>query len=144
MTTPHAKAAEEVARAIVAKHLAVTQDSGTLERAIAAAIRDKYERGLTIGFDRGQGWSKTREGAMERAGLVFDGEDKIVTRPGHILDDAGNVLAGKWEYADTSATSTRFVFVPDYASETTAISESIKRARRACDDDLPAQGAKSE
>ncbi len=61
------------------------------DEAIAAAIRDEYERGLTIGFERGQGWAKTREGAMERAGLVFDGEDKIVTRHGTILDDAGNV-----------------------------------------------------
>lgn len=58
---------------------------------LATAIREEYERGLTIGFDRGQGWAKTREGAMERAGLVFDGEDKIVTRHGTILDDAGNV-----------------------------------------------------
>lgn len=61
------------------------------DEAIAAAIRDEYERGLTIGFERGQGWAKSREGAMERAGLVFDGEDKIVTRHGTILDGAGNV-----------------------------------------------------
>lgn len=61
------------------------------DAAIAAAIREEYERGVTIGFDRGQGLAKTREGAMARAGLVFDGEDKIVTRSGHILDDAGNV-----------------------------------------------------
>jgi hypothetical protein len=88
----------EVADAIVERAKArgkgmviVDREYEELENDIATALRNEYERGVTVGFDRGQGWAKTREGAMERAGLVFDGEDKIVTRHGTILDDAGNV-----------------------------------------------------
>jgi len=97
-TSPTPKTHAEVADAIVERAKArgkgmviVDREYEELENDIATALRDAHERGLTIGFDRGQGWAKTREGAMERAGLVFDGEDKIVTRHGTILDDDGNV-----------------------------------------------------